>query len=55
METKECQSHEDREAQTLVDRIEKKVEASEEIAKQAETKRTFDDYREKSRELSRDK
>lgn len=44
MENKEYQSHEDREAQTLVDRIEKKVEASEEIARQAETKRTLDDY-----------
>ena len=44
MENKECQSHEDRESQTLVDRIEKKVEASEEVAKQAETKRILDDY-----------
>ena len=44
IENKEYQSHEDREAQTLVDRIEKKVEASEEIARQAETKRTLDDY-----------
>jgi len=40
----ECQSHEDREAQTLMERIEKKVEASEEAAKEAETKRTLDDY-----------
>jgi hypothetical protein len=47
MENKARQSHEDREAQTLVDRIEKKVEASEEIAKQAETKRTLDDYAKK--------
>jgi hypothetical protein len=38
------QSHEDREAQTLVERIEKKVEANEEAAKLAETKRTLDDY-----------
>jgi hypothetical protein len=38
------QSHEDREAQTLVKRIEKKVEADEEAAKLAETKRTLDDY-----------
>ncbi len=38
------QSHEDREAQTLVDRIEKKVEADEEAAKLAETKRTLNDY-----------
>jgi hypothetical protein len=44
METNEYQSHEDREAQTLVERIEKKVEASEEATKQAETKRTLDDY-----------
>jgi hypothetical protein len=44
MENEEYQSHEDREAQTLMKRIEKKVEASEEAAKQAETKRTLDDY-----------
>jgi hypothetical protein len=41
------QSHEDREAQTLAARCEKRVEASEEAAKQAETKRTLDDYRKK--------
>jgi len=45
MTTNEYQSHEDREAQILVERIEKQVEASnEETAKQAETKRTLDDY-----------
>jgi hypothetical protein len=38
------QSHEDHEAQTLADRVGKKVEASDEAAKRAETKRTFDDY-----------
>jgi hypothetical protein len=37
-------SHKDREAQTLVDRIEKK-EASEETARAAETKKTLDDFR----------
>jgi hypothetical protein len=37
------QSHKDREAQTLVDRIEKK-EASQEAARQAETS-AFDDFR----------
>jgi hypothetical protein len=37
------QSHEEREIQTLVTRIEK--QASEGAAKEAETKRTFDDYR----------
>jgi hypothetical protein len=44
METKqECrESHEDRESQKLVDRIEKK-QASQEAAR-AETKRTLDDY-----------
>lgn len=36
-------SHEDREAQKLVDRIEKK-QASQEAAKADETKRTLDDY-----------
>jgi len=36
------QSHQDREAQTLVERIEKK--ASQEAAREAETKRTLDDY-----------
>jgi hypothetical protein len=40
----ERQSHEDREAQTLSERCEKRVEASEEAAKRAETKRTLDDY-----------
>ena len=41
----ERQSHEDREAQTLAERCEKRVEASEEAAaKRAETKRTLDDY-----------
>ena len=40
------QSHEEREVQTLVNRIEKK-QASQEAARQAETKRTLDDYREK--------
>jgi hypothetical protein len=39
------QSHEEREVQTLVKRIEKQV--SQEAAKEAETKRTFDDYRKK--------
>ena len=37
------QSHEEREAQTLVERIEKK-EASQEAAREAEKKRTLDDY-----------
>jgi hypothetical protein len=37
------QSHEDHEAQTLVKRIEK-TQASQEGARQAETKRTLDDY-----------
>jgi len=37
------QSHEEREVQTLVKRIEK--QASQEAAREAETKRTFDDYR----------
>ena len=46
MENNEFHSHEDREAQTLVERIEKKVEASE-AAKEAETKRTLDDYAKK--------
>lgn len=36
-------SHEDRESQKLVDRIEKK-QASQEAAKADETKRTLDDY-----------
>jgi len=40
----ERQPHEDREAQTLAERCGKKVEASEEAAKRAETKRTLDDY-----------
>ena len=40
------QSHEEREAQTLVTRIEKK-QASQKAAEEAETKRTLDDYREK--------
>jgi hypothetical protein len=39
----EQHSHEDREAQTLVERIEKKVEASA-AAKEAETKRTLEEY-----------
>ena len=37
------QSHEEREAQTLVERIEKK-QASQQAAREAETKRTLDDY-----------
>ena len=37
------QSHEDREAQKLVNRIEKK-QASEEAARAEDTKRTLDDY-----------
>jgi hypothetical protein len=37
------QSHEDREAQNLVKRIEKK-QASQEAAREADTKRTLDDY-----------
>jgi hypothetical protein len=37
------QSHEDRESQKLVDRIEKN-QASQEAARAAETKRTLDDY-----------
>ena len=37
------QSHEDREAQKLVTRIERK-QASEEAAREADTKRTLDDY-----------
>ena len=37
------QSHEEREVQTLVKRIEK--QASQEAAREAETKRTLDDYR----------
>jgi hypothetical protein len=40
-------SHEEREAQTVVERIEKKVEASQESARVAETKRTLDDYMKK--------
>jgi flagellar biosynthesis regulator FlaF len=45
METKRepIQSHEDREAQKLVKRIEK-TQASQEAAREAETKRTLDDY-----------
>jgi hypothetical protein len=39
------QSHEEREAQTLVNRIEK--QASQEAAREAETKRTLDDYAKK--------
>ena len=39
------QSHEEREAETLVTRIEKQV--SQEAVREAETKRTFDDYRKK--------
>jgi hypothetical protein len=38
------QSHKKREAQTLVDRIEKK-EASQDAAREAETKGTLDDFR----------
>jgi hypothetical protein len=38
------QSHKDREAQTLVDRIEKK-EASQEADREVETNRTPDDFR----------
>jgi hypothetical protein len=45
------QSHEEREAETLVTRIEK--QALQEAAREAETKRTFDDYRKNSRHLSR--
>jgi hypothetical protein len=37
------ESHEDRESQKLVDRIEKK-QASEEAARAEDTKRTLDDY-----------
>ena len=37
------ESHEEREAQTLVDRIEKK-QVSEEAAKTEDIKRTLDDY-----------
>jgi hypothetical protein len=37
------QSHEDREAQKLVKRIENR-QASQEAAREAETKRTLDDY-----------
>ncbi len=37
------ESHEDREAQTLVNRIEKN-QASQEAVREAETKRTLDDY-----------
>jgi hypothetical protein len=40
----EHQSHKEREAQTLVDRIEKK-EASQDASRDAETKRTLEDYR----------
>jgi hypothetical protein len=40
------QSHEQREAQTLVNRIEKTL-ASQEAAREAETKRTLDDYAKK--------
>jgi hypothetical protein len=40
-------SHEQREAQTRVERIEKKVEASQESARVEETKRTLDDYMKK--------
>jgi hypothetical protein len=40
---RERQSHEDREAQRLVKRIEK-TQASQEAAREAETKRTLDDY-----------
>jgi len=46
-ENQEHRSHEQREAQTLVDRIEKKEatrEAAEQTAKEAETRRTLDDY-----------
>jgi hypothetical protein len=42
------QSHKQREAQTLVDRIEKKDaahEAANQTAREAETRRTLDDYR----------
>jgi hypothetical protein len=40
-----AQSHEEREAETLVTRIEK--QAFQDAAREAETKRTFDDYRKK--------
>jgi hypothetical protein len=45
METKaeRPQSHEDRETQKLVKRIEQR-QASEDAAREAETKRTLDDY-----------
>jgi hypothetical protein len=45
METKPeyRESHEDRESQKLVDRIEKK-QASDEAARAEETKKTLDDY-----------
>jgi hypothetical protein len=39
----QSQSHEDREAQKLVNRIEKK-QASQEAARAEDTKRTLDDY-----------
>jgi hypothetical protein len=39
----DSESHEEREAQTLVDRIEKK-QVSQEAAKTEETKRTLEDY-----------
>ena len=39
------QPHQEREAQTLVKRIEK--QASQEATREAETKRTLDDYRKK--------
>jgi hypothetical protein len=37
------ETHEDRESQKLVDRIEKK-QASEEVARAEETRKTLDDY-----------
>jgi hypothetical protein len=46
MENNKSQSHEEREVQTLVDRIEKK-EISQKAAKEAETKRTLEDYAKK--------
>jgi hypothetical protein len=46
MENNKSQSHEEREVQTLVDRIEKK-EISQKAAREAETKRTLDDYAKK--------
>jgi hypothetical protein len=55
METKaeRPQSHEDRKTQKLVKRIEQR-QVSEDAAREAETKRTLDDYAKKSRQLMSD-